>query len=66
MSIQQLIAKVFPYTVGNGAPVYRFNPETNQKYSPQEFLNLVQETGKIYDMPNQYIQEEQHVLNLNG
>ena len=59
MNIQQLIAQVFPYTVGDGAPVYRFNPETHEKYSPQEFLNMVQEIGKTYDMPNAYIQDEQ-------
>lgn len=66
MSIQDIIARALPYTVGNGAPGYRTDPITHQKYSQTQMAAFASETGKTYDMPNVYIQEEQHALNING
>lgn len=64
VTFNQKVAETLPYTVGDGTPVYRTNPMTQQKWT---FTELTQQAHAIrsdyhVDMSD-YLQEPQYKFN---
>ena len=50
VSFTQKVAETLPNTVGNGSPVYRTNPMTQQKWTFAELTQQVHIISKDYDV----------------
>lgn len=65
VSFNERVAEALPYTVGDGAPVYRTNPTTKQRWSFAELTQMAHNTQKTYNVDmSAYIQEEQHKFSV--
>jgi len=54
MGIAEIMSRVLPYTVGDGKPAYRTNPQTGQKYTFAELAQKAVDTQQRYQV-NPYI-----------
>lgn len=54
INIGNAISRMLPYTVGDGKPVYRTNPQTGQRYTFEELTQKADDTQQRYQV-NPYI-----------
>ena len=65
VNFNQRVAEALPLTVGDGAPEYRTNPVTRQRWTFSELTQMVHQTTKTYSVDmSDYLQEEQRKFNV--
>jgi len=66
MYIAELAARTLPYTVGDGMPAYRTNPNTGKRFTFEEFSAKAQMISRDYSMQNPYIGDPVHAYDKQG